>query len=123
MWQVLDQHPHCLLRRQDLTGYRINWANKAANLKELALELNLSLDSWYLLTTTPPNVSWFDLNSQRCRLFGSRQNIPIFRCFGGQRPVRPALGQQGGQGNGFDTIRPKRTAAKSSSGMWMRRAF
>ncbi|HTA95779.1 MAG TPA: HAD-IIIC family phosphatase, partial [Verrucomicrobiae bacterium] len=45
VWQVLDQHPHCLLRRNKIAAYRINWADKATNLKELALELNLSLDS------------------------------------------------------------------------------
>ena len=45
VWQVLDQHPHCLLRRGHIAGYRINWTDKATNIKELALELNLSLDS------------------------------------------------------------------------------
>jgi FkbH-like protein len=45
VWPVLDQHPHCLLRRDRIAAYRINWADKATNLKELALELNLSLDS------------------------------------------------------------------------------
>jgi FkbH-like protein len=45
VWQVLDHHPHCLLRRDRIAGYRINWTDKATNLKELALELNLSPDS------------------------------------------------------------------------------
>ena len=45
VWQVLEQHPHCLLHRDNIAGYRINWANKATNIKDLALELNLSLDS------------------------------------------------------------------------------
>ena len=45
VWQVIDRHPHCLLRRERIAGYRINWLDKATNLKDLALELNLSLDS------------------------------------------------------------------------------
>ena len=53
VWAVLDRHPHCLLRRDKIAGYRINWANKAANIKELALELNLSLDSMVFVDDDP----------------------------------------------------------------------
>ena len=53
VWQVLDQHPHCLLRRDNIAGYRINWADKATNIKELALELNLSLDSMVFVDDDP----------------------------------------------------------------------
>jgi FkbH-like protein len=45
VWQVLDEHPNCLLRRDKIAAHRINWKDKATNLKELALELNLGLDS------------------------------------------------------------------------------
>jgi FkbH-like protein len=53
VWQVLDNHPNCLLHRRHLAGYRINWANKAGNLRELALELNLSLDSMVFVDDDP----------------------------------------------------------------------
>ncbi|PYJ03845.1 MAG: hypothetical protein DME25_11135, partial [Verrucomicrobia bacterium] len=53
VWQVLDGHPHCLLRRNRIAGYRVNWADKATNLKELALELNLSLDSMVFVDDDP----------------------------------------------------------------------
>jgi FkbH-like protein len=53
VWQVLDYHPHCLLRRDKIAGYRINWADKATNIKELALELNLSLDSMVFVDDDP----------------------------------------------------------------------
>ncbi|MST93988.1 MAG: HAD-IIIC family phosphatase [Pedosphaera sp.] len=53
VWQVLDQHPHCLLRRDRIAGHRINWVDKATNLKELALELNLSLDSMVFVDDSP----------------------------------------------------------------------
>ncbi len=62
VWQVLDQHPHCLLRRDKIAAYRINWANKAANLKELALELNLGLDS----------MVFVDDNAAECELIRSQ---------------------------------------------------
>ena len=43
--EVLEKHPHCLLRQNHIAAHRINWADKATNLKEIALELNLGLDS------------------------------------------------------------------------------
>jgi FkbH-like protein len=53
VWQVLDKHPHCLLRRPHIAAHRINWNDKATNLKELALELNLSLDSFVFVDDEP----------------------------------------------------------------------
>lgn len=53
VWQVLDSHPHCLLHRNNIAAYRINWADKATNIKELALELNLSLDSMVFVDDNP----------------------------------------------------------------------
>ncbi|SES89324.1 HAD-superfamily phosphatase, subfamily IIIC/FkbH-like domain-containing protein [Nitrosospira multiformis] len=43
---VLDKHPWSLLKRNHLSGFRINWDDKAANLVELAKELNLGLDAF-----------------------------------------------------------------------------
>lgn len=45
VFQVLDQHPHCLIRRQHLAAWRINWNDKAASVVEIASELNIGLDS------------------------------------------------------------------------------
>ena len=58
VWEVLDEHPHCLLRRDHIAAYRINWADKATNLKELALELNLSLDSMVFVDDNPVECEW-----------------------------------------------------------------
>jgi len=43
--EAFDQHPEMILRRADFGGWRINWNDKAANIVELAQELNLGLDS------------------------------------------------------------------------------
>lgn len=53
VWEVLDKHPHCLIRRKHVAGFRINWSDKATNLKELALELNLGLDSMVFVDDNP----------------------------------------------------------------------
>jgi FkbH-like protein len=47
--EVLDDHPACVLRREHLAGWRINWEDKASNLKELADELSLGLESFVFL--------------------------------------------------------------------------
>lgn len=51
--EVLEQHPACLLKLQHLAAYRINWQDKATNIKELAEELNLGLDSFVFVDDNP----------------------------------------------------------------------
>ena len=46
VWQVFEQHPHCLLKKEHLVGWRINWNDKVSNIKSLADELNLGKDSF-----------------------------------------------------------------------------
>lgn len=49
VWAVFDQHPDMALRRAHIAGARINWTDKATNLKEIARELNIGLDSLVML--------------------------------------------------------------------------
>ena len=42
--EVLRKHPDCLVRETDFAAVRVNWQDKAANLLEIAAELNLSLE-------------------------------------------------------------------------------
>lgn len=46
---VLDNHPHCLLKRSHLVSWRINWDNKIDNLISLADELNVGIDSFVFI--------------------------------------------------------------------------
>lgn len=43
--EVLERHPDMLLRKEQFVTWRINWTDKATNLKEIANELNIGLDS------------------------------------------------------------------------------
>jgi FkbH-like protein len=43
--EVLDEHPHCLIGRKHLVGWRIDWRDKLSNITALAEELNIGLDS------------------------------------------------------------------------------
>jgi FkbH-like protein len=45
VWQVFDHHPDMVLKRESITAWRVNWQDKATNLREIAEELNIGLDS------------------------------------------------------------------------------
>jgi FkbH-like protein len=53
VWDVFERHPDMVLRRADIAGYRINWKAKSSNLRELAEELNLGLDSFVFIDDSP----------------------------------------------------------------------
>lgn len=51
--EVLDQHPDMLIRRDDIAAQRINWQPKSQNLREIAAELNIGLDSLVFFDDNP----------------------------------------------------------------------
>lgn len=51
--EALAKHPEMVLRPEDFTAYRINWNDKAANIAELAAELNLGLQSVVFVDDNP----------------------------------------------------------------------
>lgn len=63
VWRVFDEHPEMVLRRQDITAARINWSPKSQNLRELAAELNLGLDSFVFLDDDPANHAEVSANA------------------------------------------------------------
>jgi len=50
---VVNEHPAMVLRKDDFVAWRINWEDKAANLAQLAEELNLGLESFVFLDDSP----------------------------------------------------------------------
>ncbi|MEQ8464527.1 amino acid adenylation domain-containing protein [Coleofasciculus sp. E1-EBD-02] len=53
VFAVFDQHPDMLLKREHLANWRINWQSKSENLKSLAAELQLGLDSFIFIDDNP----------------------------------------------------------------------
>ncbi len=53
IWEVLAQHPHCLLKREHFASFRIGWEDKAEYLVSLARELRLGLDSLVFVDDNP----------------------------------------------------------------------
>ncbi len=51
--EVLERHPGMLLRREHFAALRVNWTDKAQNLREIAAELNVGTDSLAFLDDNP----------------------------------------------------------------------
>ncbi len=52
---VLREHPHMLLREHHFAGVRLNWEDKVSNMRSLAEELNIGMDSLVFLDDDPLN--------------------------------------------------------------------
>jgi FkbH-like protein len=51
--ELWEKNPYVLIKKEKLSSYRINWDNKADNLKEIARELNIGLDSMVFIDDNP----------------------------------------------------------------------
>ena len=51
-------HPSMVLRHEHVVAERVNWQDKATNLRELAEELDLGLDSFVFLDDNPREREW-----------------------------------------------------------------
>jgi FkbH-like protein len=60
-WEVFNQRPEMVLKRGDFSAHRINWQDKASNLRELAAELNLELDAFVVLDDNPAERDWIEV--------------------------------------------------------------
>jgi FkbH-like protein len=49
VWDVLDNHPHMLLKRKHISIAQINWDDKASNIIQIADKLNIGLDSFVFI--------------------------------------------------------------------------
>ncbi len=53
VWAVFDQRADMLLKREHLVTWRINWLPKSQNLRQIADELELGLESFVILDDNP----------------------------------------------------------------------
>ena len=74
--EVLDQHPHMVLRRKHFAAMQINWQDKLSNLQRLAEELNIGMDS----------MVFIDDNPVECELVRKHCNCCVI-----QTPAQPYL--------------------------------
>ena len=53
--KVINEHPYMILRKNDFSCIKINWNDKISNMKEIAKELNIGLDSIVFFDDDPVN--------------------------------------------------------------------
>ena len=51
--EAIEKHPGMVLRREQFAAMRINWTDKAQNLREIAQELNIGVDALAFLDDNP----------------------------------------------------------------------
>ena len=51
--EPFEKHPDMLLRRSDIASFRADWNDKAANIRAIAADLNIGLDSLVFLDDNP----------------------------------------------------------------------
>lgn len=54
---VLDSHPACVLKRNHLATWQINWDDKVANIQKIAKKLNVGLDSFVFVDNSPFEIA------------------------------------------------------------------
>lgn len=53
VWHAFDKHPDFALKKDDFAAFRVNWNNKATNIREIAEELNIGVDSLVFIDDNP----------------------------------------------------------------------
>ena len=56
--EAFDGHPGMLLEREHIAAWRINWTDKATNLRQIAEELNIGVDALALVDDNPAERLW-----------------------------------------------------------------
>jgi FkbH-like protein/FkbM family methyltransferase len=78
---VFDQRTDMLLKREHLVSWRINWKSKSENIKSLANELNLSLDSFIFIDDNPVDCADVKINCPGVLTLQLPRNTESFSSF------------------------------------------
>jgi FkbH-like protein len=54
--EVFEKHPEMLLRMEDIVSFKANWEPKSDNIRQMATELNLGLDSFVFVDDNPAEI-------------------------------------------------------------------
>ena len=60
--QIIKEHPNMVLKEDNFTCIRINWNDKAVNMREISDELNIGLDSMVFFDDDPVNREYVKSN-------------------------------------------------------------
>ena len=77
--KVLREHPHQILKEEHFVALRINWQNKAANIAELAKEINIGLDSIVFIDDSPVEREQIKLTYPEVMVVDLPKNPRLYR--------------------------------------------
>ncbi|MBI5235125.1 MAG: HAD-IIIC family phosphatase [Deltaproteobacteria bacterium] len=61
--EIIEKHPYMTLRKHHFAAMRINWNDKVSNMRELASEINIGLESMIFIDDSEPECA---LVAERC---------------------------------------------------------
>ncbi|HVM94516.1 MAG TPA: HAD-IIIC family phosphatase [Terriglobales bacterium] len=86
--EAIEKHPGMLLRAKDFAAMRINWGDKSQNIREIAQELNIGIDSLAFLDDNPfereqiraalPEVTVIDVGANPMEYAAAVRDCPVF---------------------------------------------
>lgn len=116
--EAIENHPGMLVQRRHLACLKINWAEKAQNLREIALELNVGLDSIAFVDDNPverqhvreqaPEVMVIDLPANPMGYARALRDAPVFE--------RLSLSEEDAQRGEYYAAEQERKELQQSSG-------
>jgi FkbH-like protein len=54
--EVFEKHPEMVLRMEDIVSFKANWEPKSDNIRQMAAEMNLGLDSFVFVDDNPAEI-------------------------------------------------------------------
>ena len=86
--EAIEKHPGMLVRPKDFAAMRINWGDKAQNVREIAKELNLGIDSLAFLDDNPfereqmraalPEITVIEISGNALEYAAAVRDCPVF---------------------------------------------
>ena len=88
VWEVFERHDGMVLKREHISAARINWQPKAVNLKDIAEELNIGVDSLVFVDDNPfeieqmrtflPEATSILLDEEPARMVNAIKELHLF---------------------------------------------
>ena len=115
---VLREHPHMLIRENSLAALRVNWEDKASNIRGLAQELNIGLEHMLLIDDSPHERAWVRQQIPELRVPEVPADPSLYATWVGSLPSLVVLQQTAEDSRRTDQYRESRTreAYRASTG-------
>jgi FkbH-like protein len=91
-WGPFRTRPEMRLERRHLAAWRINWTDKAANLRALSEELRLGLDAFVMLDNDPVQRAWVEDRLPEVHVLEAQDPLEMLQALATQR-LFDGLGQ------------------------------